>query len=112
LQDSQHQTLGILQGLTADERREVLREAQERDARAGATFFEQDERAGDLFVLVSGWVKLSRLTSDGRQIVVQLVGPGEVFGSVLDDGVHPEFAVAMVPSVALTWPAAALTRLV
>lgn len=46
--------------------------------RFGTLFF-QDEQADRFFLLLSGSVKLARLTADGEEAVVSLVAPGQIF---------------------------------
>lgn len=46
---------------------------------AGQTLFLQDEPANHFYVLLDGWVKLSRLAEDGAEAIVNVVAPGETF---------------------------------
>ncbi|MEX1275986.1 MAG: Crp/Fnr family transcriptional regulator [Bacteroidota bacterium] len=41
-----------------------------------------DEPAKTIFFLKEGHVKISRLTSDGREVILDVVGPGELFGEI------------------------------
>ena len=41
-----------------------------------------DEPSRSIFFLKEGHVKISRLTPDGKEAIVDVVGPGEVFGEL------------------------------
>lgn len=45
--------------------------------------FSEGERGRALFALVSGQVRLFRTTSDGKQVVIKVVQPGEIFAEVI-----------------------------
>lgn len=48
----------------------------------GETILRQGERGATLYVIVSGTVKVSGVSPGGREAVVALLGPGEVFGEL------------------------------
>ena len=48
--------------------------------RAGATVFVQGAQANSVFYLQEGGVKLSVLSSSGKEAVVAMLGPGDFFG--------------------------------
>jgi CRP/FNR family transcriptional regulator, cyclic AMP receptor protein len=52
----------------------------------GATLFAKDDPGNGLYAVISGTVKISVSSPDGRNAILNLVGPGELFGemSVLD----------------------------
>lgn len=41
-----------------------------------------DEQPNTIFFLKEGHVKISRLTSDGKEIILDVIGPGEIFGEL------------------------------
>jgi len=41
-----------------------------------------DEPSRSIFFLKEGHVKISRLTEDGKEIILDIVGPGEIFGEL------------------------------
>jgi len=56
-----------------------------------------DEPSNSVFLIKNGKVKLSRLSEDGREIIIAILGPGEIFGesSVSDpSSKREEFAEA------------------
>jgi CRP/FNR family transcriptional regulator, cyclic AMP receptor protein len=86
---------------------------EERSYRPGQYIvFEDDPRHG-LFVILEGRVRLARTAADGREQVLDIVGPGELFNLVplVDVGPAPATARAMAPTRCFHLPAAALPRL-
>lgn len=81
---------------------------------AGDTVFRQGETADELFVLLEGRVKVTQVTADGQQVVVRLLGPGEMMGCVAAWGgsSYPGTATAQDDSSVIGWPGAVLGRLV
>jgi CRP-like cAMP-binding protein len=71
----------------------------------GSFFFHQGEESTMLYVLVSGRVKLSQVTSDGHQVIVNYFGPGEGLGIVmaLNELPYPLSAEAIEPCLAVGW---------
>lgn len=72
--------------------------------------FDQGEPAGRAHALLSGCVRISQTGSDGEEILVRLIGPGEIFGCVptLTDGLYPADATVMADSVEVSWDPADL----
>jgi CRP-like cAMP-binding protein len=57
----------------------MLAGSSPRQALRGATLFLQDEPADRFYLVLDGWVKLSRLTPGGVESVINVVAPGETF---------------------------------
>ena len=59
------------------------------------------EPSNSIFFLKSGRVKLTRLSPEGKEMIVALINPGEVFGelSILDSGERTDFAYAAEKSL-------------
>ena len=55
------------------------------------------EQSNSIFFLKKGRVKLTRTSSDGKEMIIALVNPGEVFGemSIVDETERTDFAIAM-----------------
>ena len=105
--------VGLFQGLAPGDLAAVADAARRREIRRDGYFFEQDEPASTLYVLCEGRVKLSQLTPEGNQVVLHVVGPGELFGAIsVTSGVtYPDTAQAMEDSAALSWDSETLQRL-
>ena len=66
----------------------------------GHTLFHEGEAGDRLYVVVSGKVKLGRTSSDGRENLVTVLGPGEMLGelSLFDPGPRSLSATAVSDS--------------
>ena len=71
-----------LQGVSASTREALGRIARPRYFTEGDEILRQGEPAGSFFVLVSGRVKMSRRLASGRNVILSLFGPGDLFGAV------------------------------
>jgi CRP/FNR family cyclic AMP-dependent transcriptional regulator len=60
----------------------LLAYAQLRPLRARARLFAAGDAGSALYVVLSGWIKLSRTGPSGRDIVLELAGPGSLFGEL------------------------------
>jgi len=60
----------------------------------GATIFSKDDPGTNVYAVISGTIKISISSPDGRNAILNLIGPGELFGemAVLDG--HPRSADA------------------
>jgi CRP/FNR family transcriptional regulator, cyclic AMP receptor protein len=56
----------------------------------GHTVFAEGEPGGQLFILVAGKVKIGRRSPDGRENLLSILGPSDIFGelSIFDPGPH------------------------
>ncbi|GAB97276.1 CRP-like cAMP-binding protein [Kineosphaera limosa] len=63
----------------------------------GEVLFREGERGDRLYVLHNGKIKLGRTSSDGRENLVAIIGPGEMFGelSMFDPGPRSATATAV-----------------
>jgi len=67
---------------------------------AGATIFRKGDAGDRLFAIHRGQVKISSLSIDGREVTLNLLGPGAMFGevAVADGGERTADASAQEPS--------------
>lgn len=63
----------------------------------GDTLFHEGDRGDRLYVITEGKVKLGRTSSDGRENLLAILGPGEMFGelSLFDPGPRTATATAV-----------------
>ncbi len=66
-------------------------------ARGEAVFREGDEEASQLYVVLTGKVKIGQATADGRESVIAVLGPGDLFGelALFDGGPRAATATAV-----------------
>ncbi len=104
----------IFGGLGPDAIADVLRLGRQQDLPRGAALFTQGAAATGVHLVLQGFVKVVQTGSDGRQIVIAIVGPREPAGVLAllgDDQTYPATVLALVPSVVLSWSGAALQEL-
>lgn len=104
----------IFAGLGQDAVADALRLGRQQNLPRGAALFTQGAAATGLHLLLQGFVKVVQNRSDGRQIVIAIVGPREPAGVLAllgDDQTYPATVLALVPSVVLSWSGTALQEL-
>lgn len=79
---------------------------------AGATVFGEGDAPDGLYVLESGWVRAVKMSPQGREQVLQFIGPGETFNTVaLFSRRNPATAMALEESVVRVVSPATIERL-
>lgn len=81
----------LFSGLTEKLTRRVLSQAIVKEYERGETLFCQGEPASAFFVVISGWVKLYRLTRGGEETVVGVFSRGQSFAeaAAFIEGTYP-----------------------
>lgn len=71
----------------------------------GQFFFHQGEDSTMLYIIAEGRVKLSQVTTDGQQVIVDYFGPGEGLGIImaLNNTPYPLSAEVIESCVAVGW---------
>ncbi|MCK9519658.1 MAG: Crp/Fnr family transcriptional regulator [Dehalococcoidia bacterium] len=84
-----------------------------REFAPGETVFHEGEPAAGLYVLETGWVRAFKMSPQGREQVLQFVGPGEPFNTVaiFTNLLSPATAVALEASVVWVVPRATVRRI-
>ena len=68
--------------LLADGQALLLRHATARAMRRGGLLYSPGDAATHLYLIESGEVKLSRVSAEGRELTLELLGPGDAFGEL------------------------------
>ena len=91
----------ILEPLSRAEIKELSLRVPDTHIRQGQIFYTPKERSEKLFMLKKGRVRIYRVSSDGRELTLTVVGPGMVFGemSLTAQRLENAYAEAMEPSV-------------
>lgn len=99
------QGFDLFEGLTHDEVDDVLSHATSRRYPAGETVFEQGSSADQFFLLLHGRVRATQVTTEGQQILMRMVNPGDIFGIAvaLRRPDYPATATAVADSIVLLW---------
>jgi CRP-like cAMP-binding protein len=103
----------IFDGLTDTERSRWLDRAARVALGRGQPLAHQGEPATTLSLVESGFLKVLQLTTEGAELIVRFVGPGEPFGGVvaLGDAPYPVSAIAAQPTVVQGWSREAVAAL-
>jgi CRP/FNR family transcriptional regulator, nitrogen oxide reductase regulator len=83
----------------------IVAQSRNYNIRRGECFFQQGEDSTMLYVITAGQVKLSRVTPDGQQVIVNYFGPGEGLGIIvaLNETAYPVTAEAVENTSAVGW---------
>jgi CRP-like cAMP-binding protein len=101
------ETLKGFRTLSPAERELIAAATREHTFAPGRPIFEEGKPAEALWAVKSGLVHIIKFGSDGREIVLEVIPPGELFGAVvaLQNRPYPASAVAAEPSVVWHMPA-------
>lgn len=77
-----------------------------REHRRGEILFEQGEQAVGFYVVVSGKVKIYKLSPEGKERILHIVLPGNTFAeaAIFADGCYPAFAEPLEKSTLMFFP--------
>jgi CRP-like cAMP-binding protein len=79
---------GIFQGVDPEAAEALAKEMDTVEIRKGDVLFNEGEAGDSLYIVLDGKVKLGRTSSDGRENLLAILGPGQMFGelSLFDPG--------------------------
>ncbi|WKD58564.1 CRP-like cAMP-activated global transcriptional regulator GlxR [Corynebacterium caspium] len=95
---------GIFQGVDPIAVHNLIRDMQAVRYPRGTTIFDEGEPGDRLFIITSGKVKLARHAADGRENLLTVMGPSDMFGelSIFDPGPRTSSAVCVTDVQAAT----------
>jgi CRP-like cAMP-binding protein len=95
----------LFKGAKETELKAALGVSHRVEVERGSFFFHQGDPADVFYVIVEGRVRLSQLTPEGHQVIIQIMGPGDGMGIivVLANTTYPLSAEAMSDTTALKW---------
>ena len=87
----------LLASIPQDAVDDILSRAVRRDFERGSSIFLQGEQAKHVFIVISGWAKLYRISPNGAEAVVGVFTKGRSFGEAVAfrDDVYPVAAEAV-----------------
>lgn len=106
------QKVGIFADLPREELRDLAGRMQPRDIPTGSVIVGQEDRGDSLFVITEGKVKVVLYGDTGREIILTMFRPGEIFGemSLLDNQPRSASVIAVEATKALVLERAAFVR--
>ena len=95
---------GIFQGVNAEAVDTLINEMETVTFARGTTIFDEGEPGDRLYIIVDGKVKLARHAPDGRENLLSVMGPSDMFGelSIFDPGPRTSSAVCVTDVTAAT----------
>jgi CRP/FNR family transcriptional regulator len=102
----QMQALPLFQGVPDEKLKALAERALYRTCKAGETIIGETDPVRAFYVVVTGQVKLSKISAEGKEQTLNLLGPGEPFGMCTAFAVAPfpanvqaigESAVLLIP---------------
>ncbi|NLA74762.1 MAG: Crp/Fnr family transcriptional regulator [Deltaproteobacteria bacterium] len=107
-------TISLFNGLPDDQLELLSMITRETLCKKEENIFSENEQATGLYAVASGRVKVFKLSPEGREQILHIFGPGEVFGEVpvFAGKRFPASANAMEESRVLFFPRDALTNLI
>lgn len=88
---------GIFQGVDPPAVRALIQEMGEETFPKSTIIFDEGEPGDQLYILIEGKVKLARRASDGRENLLTVMGPSDMFGelSIFDPGPRTSSAICV-----------------
>ncbi len=72
--------ISIFQSLAAEEQRQLVQAAGHRHVTAGTMVFREGDPADRILVIHRGKVKLNHYSAEGKEYVLDIIGPGDIYG--------------------------------
>ncbi len=91
----------IFQDLDRSELKEIEQATAMTTCAAGKIFYSPNQSGEVMFIVKKGKVQIYRMSSEGRKLVIETLGPGTIFGemSLIGAGLYDAFAEAMEDSL-------------
>ena len=104
----------VLVGVSPSIYSDILAGARLQEFDRGEVLYFQGDAAGQIILLVSGFVKVAQLGANGGEVILRVAVPGDVLAATdaLRGGRHCTSAQAFRPSRAYTWDAPVFRALV
>ncbi|MCL5966848.1 MAG: Crp/Fnr family transcriptional regulator [Deltaproteobacteria bacterium] len=99
LAEALHKT-PLFGNLSPEELKRVSAIASPRHYARRETVFQEGDRADGFYVVISGRVKVFKLSADGKEQILHLIGPGQSFAeaTIFEGGVFPAHAESLADS--------------
>lgn len=104
----------LFEGLPADQCRDLAHIALRKAFKRGGTIFSEGEPGHGFYVVISGKVKIFKLSPEGKEQIIHIFGAGEPFGEVpvFEGRRFPAHAVALDDSLICFFPRQAFVDLI
>lgn len=98
------ENFNLFKGLKEDSKMELGRISSMSEVAKSQPIYFANEPSKAIFFLKTGRVKIVKYTTDGKENIITIINPGEIFGEMayLDEGMRTDFAVTIEPSLMCT----------
>jgi CRP-like cAMP-binding protein len=105
---------GLLRGLSEEQRHQLERQTRMHVLKRGETVCLAGEASDQVYIVKSGAVKVLGRSPEGTDVILGLLGPGDLFGelSPTGDGSEEQVAQAAVDTVVCTVPREVFLRMI
>lgn len=96
----------IFRRLAPEDRQRLAAVALVREYEKGATIFSEGDASDSMYTVISGRVKVSKMTARGTDLILELFGPGDPVGAAAayESRAYPATATALEPTTCLLIP--------
>ena len=70
----------LFAAMRSEELDEILKFASERRFRRGQTIFQRGDSGSSMMAVLRGRVRISSVSADGKEVTLNVISPGEIFG--------------------------------
>jgi CRP-like cAMP-binding protein len=104
----------LFSGLPEEQLANLANIVVEQVVKRGETIFSEGDEATGFYAVVSGRIKIFKLSIEGKEQILHILGPGEPFGEVpVFVGAHfPAYAESLEPSRVLFFPRKSFIELI
>ncbi|NCJ07548.1 cyclic nucleotide-binding domain-containing protein [Synechococcales cyanobacterium C] len=112
--DAELRALPFFEGLSEETISLALAHVVTREHPANRVILLENDWGGSVYFILSGWVKIRTYNIDGKEVTLNIVGKGEVFGEMapLDEVPRSTDVLTLTPTRVANMPAADFVRLV
>lgn len=72
----------IFSWLAEDEQKNIAERSEMVSCRRNSSIFFADETSDNIYLIKQGRIKLTRASKSGREVILDILGPGEIFGEL------------------------------
>jgi CRP/FNR family transcriptional regulator len=96
----------IFRRLSAEDRQRLAAVSRVREYERGNALFSEGDASDFLYTVVTGRVKVSKMTVRGTEVILEIFGPGDPVGAVAayESRAYPASAIALEPTCCLLIP--------
>ena len=107
-------SIPLFQGLSAEYHDELAMIVVDQEFQRGGLIFSEGDAGNSFYVIIAGKVKIFKLSFDGKEQILHILGPGEPFAevAVFTGSTYPANAIALEKSRLFFFPRKAFVELI